>query len=533
MSSKPNQKTFDRLVNAFPPTDHLEATHWRLLVLPRKQAYRNCSVNRMGNEPVAFAHKAAALVTTPNRLLHVKFLTILSTSFWVDPPNRTIEVRILQNEIGQGQVRYRAESDREWQQSMPVGVKLGHPVSVVLNHLQANTKYVYQWRFTSEATGKQSDSDEYCFHTARANGSTYVFSVTADSHLDENSSSAVYKQTLINALADQPDFHLELGDTFMTGKYVRPELAKGHYLAQRYYLAQLCSSAPLFFVMGNHDGEAGGRGSIQWASTTRKSLFPNPAPNDFYSGNQQQEPVIGLPENFYAWQWGDAQFIVLDPYRYTTGKRRGGGKPSRSRNDIQGTNMNAIQGKSQDVAMSANWYWTLGESQYRWLQAELAKPSKYRFVFIHHLVGGALENQRGGTEVATLWEWGGKNERGEYQFDQYRRGWNKPIHSMLVDAGVSIVFHGHDHFFAKQELDGIVYQEVPQPSHARAGNTRNAAEYGYLMGDFQPSSGFVRVRVKPEAVRVDYLRTFVGKEQAARNAEVAYSYEVLPQGSRK
>ena len=27
----------------------------------------------------------------------------------------------------------------------------------------------------------------------------------------------------------------------------------------------------------------------------------------------------------------------------------------------------------------------------------------------------------------------------------------------------SIVFHGHDHLYARQDLDGIVYQEVPQP----------------------------------------------------------------------
>jgi hypothetical protein len=100
---------------------------------------------------------------------------------------------------------------------------------------------------------------------------------------------------------------------------------------------------------------------------------------------------------------------------------------------------------------------------------------------------------------------------------------------MLVDAGTSVVFHGHDHFFAKQDLDGIVYQEVPQPSHARSGNTRNAEEYGYLSGEFQPSSGFVRVRVAPEGVRIDYVRTYLdGKEPGDRNGEVSFSYFVPP-----
>ncbi len=140
-----------------------------------------------------------------------------------------------------------------------------------------------------------------------------------------------------------------------------------------------------------------------------------------------------------------------------------------------------------------------------------------------------MQNQRGGVEVATLWEWGGRNMQGEMEFEKYRPGWRKPIHQMLVDSGVSIVFHGHDHIFVKQDLDGIVYQEVPQPSHARAGNTRTAAEYGYLAGEIQPSSGYVRVRVDADAARVDYVRTAVGNNpNAARNGEVTYSYTVKP-----
>ena len=131
-----------------------------------------------------------------------------------------------------------------------------------------------------------------------------------------------------------------------------------------------------------------------------------------------------------------------------------------------------------------------------------------------------------------MWEWGGNNLEGKYEFDTYRKNWGKPIHQLLVDARVSVVFHGHDHFFAKQELDGIVYQEVPQPSHARVGNTRSAAEYGYLMGDFQPSSGYVRVRVESDQVRVDYVRTFVGDRDAQRNGEVSYSYVITPNTSK-
>jgi predicted phosphodiesterase len=454
------------------------------------------------------------------------------------PTDRSIELRVLQNSSGQSRVRYQVEGSQSWLESESVEVEAGQPVAIVIEPLQPDTAYRYQWIFADKESGEISEQPIASFHTQRIEGSSYVFSVTADSHLDENSSGEVYLQTLRNALADRPDFHLELGDTFMTGKYIRPELSKGQYLAQRYYLSQLCNHAALFFVLGNHDGESAGRPSITWATNTRKSLFPNPIPGSFYSGNETEEPEVGRPENYYAWHWGDAQFITLDPYRYTLSRRRGGGGQGgggqRGRGGPAGPEGNRPpndQATPRDAAGASegNWYWTLGDTQYQWLKQQLTKPSKYRFVFIHHLVGGAVQSQRGGVEVASQWEWGGRNAEGKWEFDRYRPQWDKPIHQLLVDAKVSVVFHGHDHFFAKQDLDGIVYQEVPQPSHARSGNTRNAQEYGYLAGEFQPSSGFLRVRVAPEAARIDYVRTYLdGKEPAARNGEVSFSYVVPP-----
>lgn len=137
-------------------------------------------------------------------------------------------------------------------------------------------------------------------------------------------------------------------------------------------------------------------------------------------------------------------------------------------------------------------------------------------------------NNRGGVEVATLWEWGGKNLEGENEFAKQRPGWEMPIHDLFVKHGVSIVFHGHDHLFIKQDLDGIVYQEVPQPGHPRSGNTNTAKDYGYLNGEIQSSSGFVRVRVGRDETRADYVRTYLpaAESQSRRNCEVSYSYVV-------
>ena len=49
---------------------------------------------------------------------------------------------------------------------------------------------------------------------------------------------------------------------------------------------------------------------------TRKTYFPNPQPDGFYSGNTAVEKFVGLRENYYAWTLGNALFVVLDPYWY-------------------------------------------------------------------------------------------------------------------------------------------------------------------------------------------------------------------------
>ena len=95
---------------------------------------------------------------------------------------------------------------------------------------------------------------------------------------------------------------------------------------------------------------------------------------------------------------------------------------------------------------------------------------------------------------------------------------------------MDIVFHGHDHMFIKQDLDGIVYQLVPQPGHPRSG-TKSAEEYGYLNGEIQGSSGFVRVRTDGQSARVDYVRTYLPEAERGnqQNGDATYSYVIEAQ----
>ncbi len=173
------------------------------------------------------------------------------------------------------------------------------------------------------------------------------------------------------------------------------------------------------------------------------------------------------------------------------------------------------------------WNRTLGRTQYDWFKSVLEKSNaRFKFIFLHNLVGGADRTGRGGIEVAPYFEWGGKDLDGKNEFDRFRPGWGLPIHELLVKHHVSIVFHGHDHLFVKQDLDGIVYQEVPQPGHARIGSIRSAVEYGYLNGEVQSSSGHIRVNVSNDSARVDYVRSYLPAQESSqrKNGDVSYSY---------
>ena len=129
-----------------------------------------------------------------------------------------------------------------------------------------------------------------------------------------------------------------------------------------------------------------------------------------------------------------------------------------------------------------------------------------------------------------LYEWGGKGKDGKDQFKEKRPGWERPIHQLLVNHKVSAVFHGHDHFYAHQELDNVKYVMVPQPGHAGFDRLRYTEEYGYVRGDFLPPSGHVRVTMTADKATVDYVRAYLPQSETAqrKNGQVAHSFVLKP-----
>ena len=382
----------------------------------------------------------------------------------------------------------------------------GTPIVVTLTGLKADTRYYYRMRYRVHGARTFLARPQHSFVTRRAPGSPFTFTVQADPHLgDTNTDEDLYRVEMANALADHPDFHMDLGDTFMTEKFNADAPDVGvDYLAHRAFFDIVGASTPVFLANGNHEGELGwlrdGTASSLAVRSTlaRRKYYPCPDPGGFYSGSTVAEPFVGVRDGYYAWTWGGALFVVLDPFWYTTTK----------------------PGASTD-----GWGWTLGEEQYRWLKATVEDSSaRFKFVFVHHLVGGLGTEARGGIEVAGNYEWGGKNTDGSWGFEARRPGWGKPIGQVLADAGVSIVFHGHDHLFVKQDLGGVVYQETPRPDLRKYTDNGDATKYGYFAGMVEPNSGHLRVTVSATIVTVDYVRAYLPGD--GPNREVAYTYTV-------
>ena len=243
---------------------------------------------------------------------------------------------------------------------------------VVLDGLAPDAPYAYALLEASSRRRLLPLAGPGQFRTARAPGQSFTFTLQADSHLDDASLPELYDRMLANIQADGPDFHIDLGDTFMTDKHPSRESAASQYAAQRYHLGRIGASIPLFLALGNHDGEGlkrGGKNATEdlsaWSLAMRTRSFVNPVPGDFYTGNPTIDPVAGPLENYYAWTWGDALFVVLDPYWASR--------------------------RSRDP-----WDMTLGQAQHDWLTRTLrSSRARFKFVFTHQLTGSYHESGRG------------------------------------------------------------------------------------------------------------------------------------------
>ena len=399
------------------------------------------------------------------------------------------------------------------------------PFEVTLEGLLSNTRYYYRLVYRLAETSGWIMGEEHRFHTQRSNDSGFVFTIVSDSHQSADGPAQprnLYHQTLSNVEADNPDLHFDLGDSFaMTTLEIGDTTGtRAEYLSQRSSLGIISHSTPIYLIVGNHEEEEGwnlddagadvDRSKPVMSINARKKYFLNPIPDSFFTGNADDgQPEIEddhLRENYYSFEWGDALFVGIDPYANTMTK------------PFPGTG----GGEQDDEVVGDRWDWTLGEDQYRWLKETLESSSaKWKFIFSHQVVGGISDYGRGGAVATSAYEWGA----GANAFSAHRPNWsyNTSIHQLMLDNDVTIFFHGHDHVYAREEIDGMIYQECPQPSdlqYSSGFNSYQNDESTVVVNN----SGHIRVSVSPEALTVDYIRAYL--PGAGSNGSIGHSYTI-------
>jgi hypothetical protein len=401
----------------------------------------------------------------------------------------------------------------------------GKPIEIAFASLQPNTQYFYRLQFRKSGETNFTARPECRFHTQRTAGSTFTFAIQGDSHPErpQMSDPNLYARTLLNAAADKPDFYICMGDDFSVApvQEVNFDSVAARYTLQRPFLGLIAQSAPVFLLNGNHEqaslfnfNQTDERHAVAvHAQNARNQFYPTPAPDKFYSGDTETLPSVGLRKDYCAWTWGDALFVILDNYWHS---------PVQVDSGFHEDDMGGGKGGHAGAKPRDWWGLTLGDTQYHWFKRTLeTSKAKYKFVFAHHVMGSG----RGGVDECALYEWGGQNKHGDWEFAERRPGWELPVHQLMAKHGVTIFFQGHDHLYALQQRDGVVYQEVPMPADQGyfAYN-----EDRYQSGLKLPNSGHLRVTVSPDNVKVDYVRSYLPPDETARQqtGDIAHSYTV-------
>lgn len=364
-----------------------------------------------------------------------------------------------------------------------VTLEAGASGLVVLDGLEPGRRYRYTVRAED---GERSEEAEGEFHTAAPPGRPFSFALFSDPHLpvadprwfegpafaqERASFQSFYRKVggklrraAESMAADDVDFVVCLGDMLhqafgFNESFASEGVARLGYLDFRRHLGRLGSEAAFFAVVGNWEGENGWHPADDRAAAqrARMQLLCNPAPDTYRFGG-------GPAEDYYAWEWGDAFFCVLNVMGYT-----------RTRHTMHPDD----DGAADD--------WTLGDEQLAWFERTLAATDRpYKFVLAHHVVGGRAGDRpnstygRGGGRAARV----GEQER---------------VHEAMLEHGVQALFYGHDHVFTDMVVDGIHYT---LPGSAGAPWKFDTSETGYE--EYDERSGYAIVDVNAERARVEF-----------------------------
>lgn len=306
-------------------------------------------------------------------------------------------------------------------------------IGFTLTNLVPNARTYYQ------AYIRPNGTEVYCpvynernFTTTKPKGVTFNFAFESDSHIFEAINNSVtglpdFNKTVTQINSFNPDFIMDGGDTVMThygsgtgqNNANTQEKADYRYLITRNIFAD-SYAYPIYMTLGNHEGEFdmgtfndhnstltnhSATARLKYWVGVNNSIYP-------YGGSNDLNPHTSTPlENYFAFDYGDATFIVLDSYRYSNG--------SQITDDEQ---------------------WTLGENQFNWLNQTLqASNKKWKFLYAHHILGGE-DNY---TTDSYMYGDGGGNysQTGNQSYGQ------QAINPLMERYNAQFFIFGHSHMF--------------------------------------------------------------------------------------
>ncbi|MFH1839652.1 MAG: metallophosphoesterase [Nanoarchaeota archaeon] len=282
-----------------------------------------------------------------------------------------------------------------------------------IENLNENTQYYYILKAKLQNETEYESSTEKTFRTKR-NG-PFSFTLLTDSHIDLGfPDNAIRLSTIIEGMSldENSDLSFFLGDNIQIATNGSSIITNESEAIQEYEIfrnALTSLNMPAFFTVGNWEGEPGWEDQldVDVAIDLRKKYFPNPTENP--------------NEDYYAFKWGNALFIVLNVMSYT---------------------------ETDPFSNHTDETWTLGETQLNWLNSTLQNSTEpWKFIMIHHVVGGYWPT--------SVWE--GYGRGGGYAAYS---GEQAIVHQLMQDYEVQAFFHGHDHLFTDIIVDKIHYIEV-------------------------------------------------------------------------
>ena len=369
------------------------------------------------------------------------------------------------------QLQIREGPDADWRSGAPDRLlDPGQFADWTVEGLGAGRSYEYRV-LTASPGGEPGPVATGTFTTQRVGEVGFDAAFITDAHtgsfVDGQGPIEVLDEVVRNVRRERPDFVVALGDnvawpTSRNEPQANDQGAVRAYTMYRRHLAPLSGSCPHFGLIGNWEGESGKTpdASASLVGAVRRAFTPNP--------NDRTYPEGGSPaEDYYAFDWGPVLFIALNVQSYTT--------PSGERPDPR-----------DDVSEVEDW--TLGPEQLGWMEGVLTRSTHpFKFVCIHHAVGGNAANRR-----ETLYGRGGHRAA--------RVGEQRLLHEAMLDHGVQAFFYGHDHVFVHEVVDGIHYA-LPGSCGAPWKFGTEITGYRRYWGD----SGHARLSVRPERATVRFV----------------------------